>query len=91
MTTNNSTNRVAIVTGSSRGIGRGIAPALAAQGWRIVINYHSNSAAAEHTRADVIAAGGDAFVAQADTGDLVSLNALVDATLDPFPAVSTCW
>ena len=51
MTTNNSTNRVAIVTGSSRGIGRGIALALAAQGWRIVINYHSNSeAAAKHPR-----------------------------------------
>ena len=53
MTTNNSTNRVAIVTGSSRGIGRGIALALAAQGWRIVINYHSNSEAAATTRADV--------------------------------------
>ncbi|MCO6450592.1 MAG: 3-ketoacyl-ACP reductase [Caldilineales bacterium] len=84
MTTSNSTARVAIVTGSSRGIGRGIALALAAKGWRIVINYNSNSAAAEATRADVIAAGGTALVVQADTGDLDSLGALVDATLAEF-------
>lgn len=84
MKTINHTARVAIVTGSSRGIGRGIALALGAQGWRIVINYHSNSAAAETTRADVIEAGGDAFTVQADTGDLDSLNALVDATLAQF-------
>ncbi|RME82106.1 MAG: 3-ketoacyl-ACP reductase [Caldilineae bacterium] len=74
--------QVAIVTGSSRGIGRGIALALAAEGWRIVINYHSNSAAAEETAADVRRSGGDALVVQADTADLDSLNALVDATLD---------
>ena len=58
--------------------------ALAEQGWRIVINYHSNSAAAEKTRADVIAAGGDAMTVQADTGDLDSLNALVEAALEAF-------
>ncbi len=79
--------RVSIITGSSRGIGRGIALALAERGWRIVINYHSNSAAAEQTRADVVEAGGDALVVQADTGDLASLNALVDATLAHFGQV----
>jgi len=77
-------HQVAIVTGSSRGIGRGIAQALAEKGWRIVINYHSNSAAAEQTRLDVVKAGGDALVVQADTGDLDSLNMLVDATLTHF-------
>lgn len=73
--------RVALVTGSSRGIGRGIALALAQNGWRIVVNYRSNSVAAEQTAADVRAAGGDAFLVQADTGDLADLERLVDATL----------
>ncbi|MEA3336384.1 MAG: 3-ketoacyl-ACP reductase [Chloroflexota bacterium] len=81
------TDRVALVTGSSRGIGRGIALALAAGGWQIVINYHSNRKAAETTRADVIEAGGDALVVQADTGDLDSLDGLVDVTLAHFGRV----
>ncbi|MCP4167314.1 MAG: 3-ketoacyl-ACP reductase [Chloroflexi bacterium] len=81
------TNWVAIVTGSSRGIGRGIALALAARGWRIVINYHSNSSAAEQTRQDVIEAGGDGLLVQADIADIDSLNRLVDRTLSHFGRV----
>ena len=45
--------RVAIVTGSSRGIGRGIAVALAERAWNIVINYRSNQAAAEEARRQI--------------------------------------
>lgn len=79
--------RVAIITGSSRGIGRGIALALAEHGWRIVINYHSNSEAAAKTRADVTARGGEALLVQADTGDLASLEKLVDGTLAQYGRV----
>ncbi len=76
-----SNNQVAIVTGSSRGIGRGIALALATRGWHVIVNYRSNRAAAEQTGADVIEVGGDALLIQADMADLASLNSLVDSTL----------
>ena len=58
--------RVAIVTGSSRGIGRGIALALAEGGWHIVINYRSNRAAAEEASREIEALGPSALVVQAD-------------------------
>ena len=43
--------KVAIITGSSRGIGKGIAIALAQKGWKIAINYNSNAEAANQTAA----------------------------------------
>ena len=43
--------QVALVTGAGRGIGRGIALALAGRGWRLVINYRSNEDAANQTAA----------------------------------------
>ena len=42
-------SKVAIVTGGSRGIGRGIVLGLAAQGWSVAINYRGNAAAAQET------------------------------------------
>lgn len=77
-----SVDRVAIVTGSSRGIGRGITLQLAKHNWHIVINYHTNRGAAEVVKQDVEKAGGFASVIRADTGDLASANRLVDVTLD---------
>ncbi|MBT4682272.1 MAG: SDR family NAD(P)-dependent oxidoreductase, partial [Chloroflexi bacterium] len=62
-------SKVAIVTGGSRGIGRGIALSLAEAGWRIVINYRSNDAAANETREEVEKLGGKGFVLQADMGE----------------------
>ena len=56
----------ALVTGASRGIGRGIALELAAAGWRVAINYAGNAAAAADTLGAVRAAGGDGFAVQGD-------------------------
>jgi NAD(P)-dependent dehydrogenase (short-subunit alcohol dehydrogenase family) len=56
----------ALVTGGSRGIGRGIVLKLAEQGATVAINYLQNAAAAEHTLARVRDLGGDGFTVQAD-------------------------
>jgi enoyl-[acyl-carrier protein] reductase III len=58
--------KCALITGSSRGVGRGIALALAQRGVKVAVNYLKNEAAAKETLAKVRAAGSDGFVAQAD-------------------------
>jgi 3-oxoacyl-[acyl-carrier protein] reductase len=75
---------IAIVTGSSRGIGRGIALSLAEKGWRIVINYRSNREAAEEAKQLVEAAGGGALIVQADMANQADLAKLVEATLAEY-------
>ncbi|MCC6458224.1 MAG: 3-ketoacyl-ACP reductase [Caldilineaceae bacterium] len=75
---------VALVTGASRGIGRGIATALAAQGWTVVINYRGNVDAAQEAAEAVTAAGGRSLVVQADIGDAADREKLVRVTLDTF-------
>src|SRR5215813_11174944 len=47
-------NRVVLITGASRGIGRGIALELAGAGWDLVVNYAGNTAAAEKTAQDCL-------------------------------------
>jgi 3-oxoacyl-[acyl-carrier protein] reductase len=71
------TNRVALVTGASRGIGRAIALALAAAGARVVINYRDRGDAAEQVAATIREAGGRADVLQADVADRESVDALI--------------
>jgi NAD(P)-dependent dehydrogenase (short-subunit alcohol dehydrogenase family) len=77
-------SQVAIVTGSSRGIGRGIALALAARGWKVVINYRGNQSAAQETREIIELLGGSALVVQADMAVQEDLDKLVDATLEAY-------
>jgi NAD(P)-dependent dehydrogenase (short-subunit alcohol dehydrogenase family) len=76
--------RAALVTGAGRGIGRGIALALAAKGWMVVINYRGNAEAAEETAAAVAACGSQALVVQADVGQATDRERLVNETLVAF-------
>lgn len=68
------TGKKALVTGSSRGIGQGIALALAKQGADVVVNYHSKAQEAEVVVAAVKALGRDSFAIQADVADLASIE-----------------
>jgi NAD(P)-dependent dehydrogenase (short-subunit alcohol dehydrogenase family) len=74
--------RTAIVTGGSRGIGRGIAEALGAEGFAVILNYVRNARAAAEAAAAVQAAGGRAVTVQADVSQAAGRARLVDAALE---------
>jgi 3-oxoacyl-[acyl-carrier protein] reductase len=82
-------DRVAIITGASRGIGRGVAIAYAAAGARVVVNYPDpqESQAAGEVVDSIEQAGGRAIAVRADVSSEPDAAALVDATLDAFGAV----
>jgi NAD(P)-dependent dehydrogenase (short-subunit alcohol dehydrogenase family) len=61
-------NRIALVTGSSKGVGRGIAVALASAGADVIVNYHSDREGAETTASTIRSLGRRAWVIQADVG-----------------------
>jgi 3-oxoacyl-[acyl-carrier protein] reductase len=73
------TDKVAVVTGSSRGIGRAIALRLAAGRAKVVVNYRGNEAAAAEVVCQIQAAGGEALAVQADISDPAQAEALIDA------------
>ncbi len=76
--------RVAIVTGGSRGIGRGIALELAKRGAIIVVNYNSSPDAAEAVVSEITAGGGQAMAFQADVSTEDGANALIKAASDTY-------
>ncbi|MEN9633749.1 MAG: hypothetical protein RL077_2153 [Verrucomicrobiota bacterium] len=76
--------RTALVTGASRGIGRGIAIELARAGYRVAINYAGNAEAAAEALALVRSAGGDGFVVQGDVAVAADRARLVEVTLANF-------
>ncbi|HEY7089077.1 MAG TPA: 3-ketoacyl-ACP reductase [Tepidisphaeraceae bacterium] len=76
--------RVAIVTGGSRGIGRGIAVALAEAKHDVVVNYAKNSSAAGEVKCEIEAAGSRAHLIQADISSSADREQLVDETLGTF-------
>lgn len=79
--------KVAIVTGASKGIGAGIAKALAAEGAAVVINYASSQAGADAVVAEITAAGGKAIVAKGDVSKAGEAAAVIDAAVAQFGAV----
>jgi NAD(P)-dependent dehydrogenase (short-subunit alcohol dehydrogenase family) len=75
---------VALVTGSSRGIGRGIAAELARCGHAVVINYFRSSDAAAGVVEEIKAAGGTAIAVGGDVGSAEGRANLIDQTLEEF-------
>jgi 3-oxoacyl-[acyl-carrier protein] reductase len=76
--------RVALITGAGRGIGRGIALALAERGWAVVVNYRGNAEAAQETARSAEAAGGHALLVRADVGQTADRERLLGETLATF-------
>ncbi len=76
--------KVAIVTGSSKGMGAAIAKALAAEGAATVINYASSKADADTVVSAIVAAGGKAIAVGADVSKGVEAQHLIDATVKEY-------
>lgn len=73
--------KVALITGSGRGIGKAIALRLAAEGADVVVNYFRNRAPAEETAEAIRALGRRAHLVRADVGDPDDINRLVDESV----------
>ena len=76
--------KVAVVTGSSRGIGRAVAIELGERGCRVVVNYHTNEAAAQEVATVIRSQGNEALVVGADVSVGVDAQRLVDAAVTTF-------
>lgn len=77
-------DKVAIVTGGSRGIGAAISKELAKQGVKIVLNYNNNSEAAERMVAEIRELGSDAYAVQADVSIAAEAEKLVNEAVNHF-------
>jgi acetoacetyl-CoA reductase len=80
-------NKVALVTGGSKGIGKAIALALATEGAKIGLNYNRSAAEAQAVADAIKALGSTAFVAQGDVSDAASARNLVKQVLDHFGTI----
>src|SRR5258708_14896714 len=82
--------KLALITGSSRGIGRGIALKLAASGVKIAVHYYQNEAAARETLGQVRKNGADGFVVQADVTRPEQITQMLRKVRDEFGKLDIC-
>ena len=80
-------NKVAIVTGASRGIGATVAERLARDGFAVAINYAASTAPAEALVRAIEGRGGRAFAAKADVSDAAAMRGLFDAAEQAYGGV----
>lgn len=80
--------KTALVTGASKGIGKGIALELARAGCDVAVNFHSDSAGAEATVAEIHAMGRSAFPVQADVGSSAGVDRMFRDVFARFPALN---
>lgn len=76
--------KVAIVTGSSKGIGAGIAERLAADGAKVIINYSRSVADANRVVERIVDAGGEAIAFKADISRPADIGPLIDSAVQAF-------
>ena len=76
--------KVAVVTGASKGIGAGVAKALAAEGAAVVVNYASSQAGAMAVVDAITAAGGRAIAVKGDVSKAADAGAIIDAAITAF-------
>ena len=80
-------NKVAIVTGASRGIGRSIAERLAQEGAAVVVNYYKSADKAEEIVNGIEAKGGQALAIQADVSQVAEVQRLFQHTIGRFSGI----
>ncbi|MCY7715319.1 3-oxoacyl-[acyl-carrier-protein] reductase [Bacillus altitudinis] len=81
------TNKTAVVTGASRGIGRSIAIDLAKKGANVVVNYSGNEAKANEVVDEIKALGQQAFAVKADVSNAEEVQALMKQAVDTFGSI----
>ncbi|PJJ62803.1 SDR family oxidoreductase [Chryseobacterium geocarposphaerae] len=83
----NLTEKVAVVTGSSKGIGAAIALRLAQEGAKVIVNYSGNQAAADETVSRITSIGGQAIAIKADVSSKEEVIRLFDESIEHFGKV----
>ncbi|MBG6491379.1 SDR family oxidoreductase [Pseudomonas aeruginosa] len=81
------TSKVALITGSSRGIGAALAQRLAGEGFRVIVNYAGSAAPAAAVVASIEAAGGQALALQADVADPVAVGVMFEEVERAFQGI----